>query len=64
MSEPNRSKAGKDDPQAVRDLLKADPDLIRGDPELLKDLGLRIDAANVVDFGPAALTRIVAAHNR
>ncbi len=64
MSEANRSKAGQGGPQSVRDALKADPDLIRGDPELLKDLGLRIDAANVVDFGPAALTRVAAAHKR
>ena len=52
------------DPRVVRDFLKADPDFVRNDPELLEALGLRIDAANVVDFGPAALTRVAAAHKR
>ena len=41
----------------VRALLKSDPDLIREDSELLDDLGLRINAANVVDFIPPALAR-------
>ena len=52
------------DPRVVRDFLKADPDFVRNDPELLTLLGVRIDAANVVDFGPAALTRVAAAHKR
>jgi uncharacterized protein YigA (DUF484 family) len=64
MSEANRAKAADFDADAIREFLKANPDLIRNDPELLSDLGLRIDAANVVDFGPAALTRVVAAHKR
>jgi uncharacterized protein YigA (DUF484 family) len=41
----------------VRDFLKTDPGLIRNDQELLADLGLRIHAANVVDFVPPALAR-------
>ncbi len=41
----------------VRALLKADPEQIRCDAELLNDLGLRIHAANVVDFIPPALAR-------
>lgn len=52
------------DPRVVRDFLKANPDFVRNDPELLTLLGVRIDAANVVDFGPAALTRVAAAHKR
>jgi len=64
MSEATWAKAGELDGQALRELLKANPDLVRNDPELLKDLGLRIDAANVVEFGPAALTRVVEAHKR
>jgi uncharacterized protein YigA (DUF484 family) len=49
---------------AIRNLLRAHPDLIRNDPELLEALGLRIDAANIVDFGPAALARVAAAQKR
>ena len=65
MSEAIWSKAAElIDPRVVRDFLKANPDHIRNDPELLEALGLRIDAANVVDFGPAALTRVAAAHKR
>jgi uncharacterized protein len=43
--------------EAVRDFLKTDPGIIRNDPELLSDLGLRIHAANVVDFVSPALAR-------
>ena len=64
MSEVWTKAAELVDPRVVRDFLKADPDYIRNDPELLEALGLRIDAANVVDFGPAALTRVAAAHKR
>jgi hypothetical protein len=31
---------------------------------LLAELGLRLDAANIVDFGPVALSRVSAAHQR
>jgi uncharacterized protein YigA (DUF484 family) len=41
----------------VRDFLKSDPTLVRDDAELLQELGLRIHAANVVDFIPPALAR-------
>jgi uncharacterized protein YigA (DUF484 family) len=34
------------------------------DATLLAELGLRPDAANVVDFGPVALSRVSAAHER
>jgi uncharacterized protein YigA (DUF484 family) len=63
MSEASRTRADTD-LQAVLDLLRANPDLIRNNPDLLTELGLRIDAANIIDFGPAALTRVVAAHKR
>ena len=43
--------------EAVRDFLKSDPGAIRQDAELLGQLGLRIHAANVVDFIPPALAR-------
>jgi uncharacterized protein YigA (DUF484 family) len=42
---------------AVQAYLRADPGLIRSDQELLSELGLRIHAANVVDFIPPALAR-------
>lgn len=65
MSEAIWSKAADlVDPRVVRDFLKANADFLRNDPELLTLLGVRIDAANVVDFGPAALTRAAAAHKR
>ena len=41
----------------VRDFLRSDPGLVRDDPDLLAELGLRIHAANVVDFVPPALAR-------
>ena len=37
---------------------------LRGDPDLLAALGLRLDVANIIDFGPIALSRITAAHAR
>src|SRR5690242_5202055 len=48
------------DPALIRDFLRAEPDFLHGDPDLLNDLGLRPDASNIVDFGPAALARISA----
>ena len=48
----------------VRDALLARPEWLRDDPQLLSDLGLRLDAANIVDFGPVALSRVSAAHRR
>ncbi len=48
----------------VRDLLIAKPELILGDEGLMRALGVRPIAANVVDFGPAALARLEAAWNR
>ncbi len=48
----------------VRDLLIAKPELIRGDEGLMRALGVRPIAANVVDFGPAALARLEAARDR
>jgi uncharacterized protein YigA (DUF484 family) len=70
---PKPSKAGKAMPKAaeaaagwpsVRAFLANHPNLLREDPELMGDLGLRLDAANVVEFGPAALARQIDAHRR
>jgi uncharacterized protein YigA (DUF484 family) len=52
------------DPDLVRAFLRVEPDFLRDDPDLLTELGLRVDMANVVDFGPAALARAAEAHKR
>lgn len=49
---------------SVRAFLIDHPNLVREDGELLTALGLRINAANVVEFGPAALARHIDAHRR
>jgi len=48
----------------VKALLRAHRDLVLGDQDLLAELGLRLDAANIIDFGPVALSRATAAHAR
>jgi uncharacterized protein len=48
----------------VRGFLIDHPNLVREDAEVLGHLGLRIDAANVLEFGPAALARHIDAHRR
>jgi hypothetical protein len=53
-----------DEGDTVKALLRAHRDLVLSDQELLAELGLRLDAANVVDFGPVALSRATAAHAR
>ncbi len=50
--------------EAIKTLMRAHRDLLRDDPELLTDLGVRLDVANLVDFGPVALSRVTAAHQR
>jgi uncharacterized protein YigA (DUF484 family) len=52
------------DRDMVREMLLANPEWLREDPPLLAELGLRLDAANIVDFGPVALSRVSAAHQR
>lgn len=52
------------EPAAVRRFLADNPEFIRDDVGLLDELGLRVAAGNVVDFGPAALARVHAAHQR
>lgn len=55
---------GQDDRETVRNVLLANSGWLRDDTQLLADLGLRLDAANIVDFGPVALSRVSAAHQR
>jgi uncharacterized protein YigA (DUF484 family) len=57
------SEAGAGWP-SVRAFLQSHPDLLSRDGELLGQLGLKIDAPNVVAFGPAALARSIDAHRR
>ncbi|HSV01711.1 MAG TPA: DUF484 family protein [Phenylobacterium sp.] len=52
------------EPAAVRRFLSDNPEFIREDAGLLDELGLRVAAGNVVDFAPAALARVHAAHRR
>ncbi|MGI8841259.1 MAG: DUF484 family protein [Caulobacteraceae bacterium] len=50
--------------ETVKALLRVHRDLVREDGDLLAELGLRLDVANIVDFGPVALSKITAAHQR
>jgi len=52
------------EPAAVRRFLSDNPDFLRDDAGLLDELGLRVADGNVVEFGPAALARVHAAHQR
>jgi uncharacterized protein YigA (DUF484 family) len=49
---------------SVRAFLQSHPSLVREDGALLQDLGLRHNAANVLEFGPAALAHHIDAHRR
>ena len=49
---------------ALRDRLIVHSDHLRQDENLLQALGLKLDQTNVVEFGPAALTRLEAARTR
>jgi uncharacterized protein YigA (DUF484 family) len=50
--------------ELVRGFLREHANFIRDDADLLSDLGLWIKADNIVEFGPAALTRLSAAKTR
>jgi uncharacterized protein YigA (DUF484 family) len=52
------------EPGAVRRFLADNPEFLREDDGLLQELGLKRAAGNVVDFGPAAIARVHAAHQR
>jgi len=52
------------EPVAVRRFLSDNPDFLRDDGGLLDELGLKVAAGNVVDFGPAVMARVHAAHQR
>jgi uncharacterized protein YigA (DUF484 family) len=52
------------EPVAVRRFLADNPEFLRGDYGLLDELGLKVVAGNVVDFSPAVMARVHAAHQR
>ena len=49
---------------SVRAFLQNHPNLVREDAELLSQMGLKINAANVLEFGPTALAHHIEAHRR
>ena len=51
-------------PDEVRRFLSDNPEFLREDHGLLDELGLKVAAGNVVDFGPAVMARVHAAHQR
>ncbi|MFD3263304.1 DUF484 family protein [Phenylobacterium ferrooxidans] len=51
-------------PDEVRRFLADNRDFLLSDTALMAELGLRPDAANVVEFGPAALARVHEAHKK
>src|SRR4051812_12090941 len=51
-------------PAKARRFRAANPKSLRGAPALLDELGLKVAAGNVVDFGPAVMARVHAAHQR
>jgi hypothetical protein len=59
-----RIEAVRIEPGAVRRFLSDNPEFLTGDDGLLGELGLKVVAGNVVDFAPAAMARIHAAHQQ
>jgi len=52
------------EPSAVRRFLSDNPEFLTGDDGLLDELGLKVAVGNVVEFAPAAMARVHAAHQR
>src|SRR5512140_1736746 len=52
------------EPAAVRRFLSDNPEFLTGDEGLLDELGLKVAAGNVVEFAPAVMARVHAAHQR
>ena len=50
------------EPAAVRRFLSDNPEFLTSDDGLLDELGLKVAAGNVVEFGPAVMARVHAAH--
>ena len=52
------------EPASVRRFLSDNPQFLTADHGLLDELGLKVAVGNVVDFGPAVMARVHAAHQR
>jgi hypothetical protein len=52
------------EPASVRRFLSDNPEFLTGDDGLLAELGLKVAVGNIVDFGPAVMARVHAAHQR
>ena len=52
------------EPEAIEAIFREYADYLRNNPALLADIGLRLDIGNMVEFGPVALSRVTAAHER
>jgi uncharacterized protein YigA (DUF484 family) len=61
-AKPKDTPAPAPDWPSVKAFLQSDPSLIQADAELLTALGLRVHAANVVDFIPPAVFRDMVKH--
>lgn len=48
----------------LRTLIREHAEWLRQEPQLLSEVGLRLDVANMVDFGPIALSKASEAHRR
>jgi uncharacterized protein YigA (DUF484 family) len=59
-----RIESSRIEPGAVRRFLSDNPEFLTGDDGLLDELGLKVAAGNVVEFAPAAMARVHAAHQR
>lgn len=64
MSDATRATKKAVDLESVRDFLRTEPEFLRHDEGLLGELGLKVAAGNIIDFGPAALAKAAAAHKR
>lgn len=58
------AKQAVTDWEALKAQILAEPDRVREDESLLQALGLKLNPPNVVEFGPAALSRLEAARER
>jgi uncharacterized protein len=52
------------EPASVRRFLSDNPEFLTGDDGLLDELGLKVVGGNVVEFVPAVMARVHAAHQR
>ena len=56
--------ASAPDPEDLRAFVRQHSEWLRQEEALLAEIGLRRDVANMIDFGPIALSRVSEAHRR